>query len=153
MFDYYPIVNPHRNLQIWASQMHRNSLRIVPVSVIPPINLTQRRQTNSSDTWSNTNTGAHSKWSQPVSKSQPPETLPDRSLDTEVSVSKSSVSDMLTLLKTCRLYVEKHGYKIQRTDKTVSTSMINCYKMNGTELNNESSMRLNENTSGLLLTA
>ena len=115
MLNFYPIVNLQTNLEIWASEMRRNSLRIAPVSAIPPISSTQIHQTNLSDTWSSTNTGAHSKWCQPVSKLPQPETLPDRSYDTEVSVSKSSVSDMLTLLKTCRLYVEKHGCKIQRT--------------------------------------
>ena len=152
MFGYYPIHNQQRDLEIWVSRMHRNSLRIAPVSAILPINSTQIQAKSSSDTWSNTNTGAHLKWSPPVSKSPQPETLPDKSCDTEASASKSSVSDMLTLLKTCRLYAEKHGCKTQRTDKTVLPWMINCYKINGTELNNESSMQPNESTSGPLPT-
>ena len=65
MLNFYPIPSQQVNLETWASRMHRNSLRIVPVSAIPATNLTPKHQRNSSDTWSNTNTGAHSKWSQP----------------------------------------------------------------------------------------
>jgi thymidylate synthase (FAD) len=63
MLNFYHIPNQQVNIEIWASQMRRNSLRIAPVSAILPINSTQTHQKNLSDTWSNTNTGAHSKWS------------------------------------------------------------------------------------------
>ena len=149
MLNWYPTVNPLWNLEIWASQMRRNSLRIAPVSAILPINSTQTHPKNSSDTWSSTNTGAHSKWSQPALKSPQPETLPDRSLDTEVSASKSSVNAMLTQLEISSSLQEKQDCKTPRTDRTQSKWKINCYKMNGLELNNESSMPHSENTSGL----
>ena len=77
MFNYYPIHSQQRDLQIWASAMRRNSLRIAPVSAIPPISSTQIHQTNLSDTWSSTNTGAHSKWCLPAWKSPQQETLQD----------------------------------------------------------------------------
>ena len=153
MLNFYHIVNPQTNFEIWASEMHRNSLRIAPVSAIPPISSTQIHQTNLSDTWSSTNTGAHSKWSQPVSRLPQQEILPDRSLDIAASASKNLVNDMLTLLKTCRLYVEKHDSKTIKIDRTASKSMISYYKMIGTVLNNESSMQPNEKTSGPSLTA
>jgi len=153
MFDYSAIVNPPRNLQTLASQMHRNSLRIAPVSAIPPINSTQTHQKNLSDTWSNTNTGHHSKWSLPVSKSLQLEILLDKSCVTEVSVSNNFLNAMLIQRKISILLQEKLDFKTPRTDRTVSKLMINCYKMNGTVLNNESSMLPNENMNGLLLTA
>jgi hypothetical protein len=58
-------------------------------------------------------------WSQPVSKLPPPETLQDKSSDIEVSAAKSSANDMLTLLKNCRSYLEKHDCKTRTIDKTV----------------------------------
>ena len=135
MFDCSVTANPQKNLKTLASQMHRNSLRIAPVSATHQTNSTQTHQKNSSDTWSNTNTGAHSKWSQPVSKSPQPEILHDRSSDIVASAFKNSVSDMLTLLKTCRLYCEKHESKIQKIGKTQShwnpRSAMRCYKTNG----------------------
>jgi thymidylate synthase (FAD) len=68
MLNFYHIHSQQTSLPTWVSQMRRNSLRIAPVSAIPPISSTQTHQKNSSDTSSNTNTGHHSKWSQPVLK-------------------------------------------------------------------------------------
>ena len=154
----FPTHSPQVDLKIWASRMLRNSSRNAPVSATLAINSTQTHQKNLSDTWSNTNTGHHSKWSQPVSKLPQPETLPDRSLDTEVFHSKSSVSDMLTLLKISRLFIEKHGFKIQRTDKTQSNLISSMQtKENSTTYGLRNSKKLYENpdtyTSGLSLTA
>ena len=50
--------SPLVSLETWASQMRRNSSRIVPVSPNPHTNLTPRHQKNSSDTRSSTHTGA-----------------------------------------------------------------------------------------------
>jgi thymidylate synthase ThyX len=107
--------------------MRKNSLRIAPVSAILPINSIQKHLKNSSDTWSNISTGAHWKWSLPALKLKPQETLLDKSCDTEVLVSKNSVSDMLTLLKTSRLWLEKHDSKTKKIDRTVSKQMTNAY--------------------------
>jgi hypothetical protein len=139
MLNFYHIHNPQVNLKTWVLQMHRNSLRIAPVCPIHQINLTPKHQNDSSDTWSNTNTGHHWKWSQPVAKSLPLETSQDRYLDTEVSVSKSSVNDMLILLKTSRLWLEKHDSKTKKIDRTVSKQMINAYNRVGNINNNKSS--------------
>jgi hypothetical protein len=158
MFVCYPTANPQWNTEIWASQMHRNSLRIAPVSAILPTNSTLKHQKNSSDTWSGTNTGRHWKWSQPVAKSPPQEISQDKYLDTEVSHSKSSASDMLTLLETSVSFVEKHDCKTQKIDKTAShltpmMPIIESWNANGSI----SSMKLYEPhempTVGLSLTA
>ena len=122
MLNFYHIANPPTNLDHKVLKTLRNSLPIAPVCPIPPINTTWKQPTSSSNTLSSTSTGVHSKWSQPVWKLQQPETLPVKSCDTEVLASKNSASDMLTLLKTSILYLEKHGYKTPRTDKTQSPS-------------------------------
>ena len=118
---------------IWGSRMLRNSSRIAPVSATLAINSTQTHQKNLSDTWSNTNTGHHSKWSQPVSKLPQPEILPDRSLDTEVFHSKSSVSDMLTLLKISRLFIEKLLQDPKNRQNSVELDLVDADQR---ELNN-----------------
>ena len=128
MFDYSATVNPQRNSQILASQMHRNSLRIAPVSAIPPINSTQIHQKNLSDTWSNTNTGVHSKWSPPVSKLPPQEILHDRSSDIVASAFKNSVSDMLTLSRpvVCTARSTKARSKKQTELNRIGTNNWRC---------------------------
>ncbi len=119
MLNFYHIVNQLQNLPAWVSMMRRNSLRIAPVSAILPINLTPRHLSDLSNTWSSTNTGAHSKWCQPVAKSSPPAILPDRFYVTEVSAFKSSPSDMLTLRlnSTRRLCYVRHDSKTPRIDR------------------------------------
>ena len=131
MFVWYPIHNQHKSLQIWASQMRRNSLRIAPVSPTQAISSIQRHQKSLYDILLNTHTGHPLKWFRPALKSQPPEISQDRSYAIDHSPSKSSVSDMLTLLKTSRSYCEKHDFKTQRTDKTVSKRAIKSYRENG----------------------
>ena len=133
--------------------MLKTSSLFARVSPIQAINSTRKHQRNSSDTSSNTSTGHHSKWSQHAWKSPQQETLQDKSLDIEASASKSSVNDMLTLLMTCRLWLEKHDCKTQRIDKTPSNwnrqLAMQCYKTNG-EISNSSSSNLQEtHTSGL----
>ena len=153
MFDYSAIVNPHRNLQILVSEMRRNSLRIAPVSAIPQTSLTLKHQTSSYDTWSDTNTGRHWKWSQPAVKSPPPEILPDRSSDTDHFHSRNSVNAMLTQLKIWRSLNEKPDFKTPRTDRTVSQRMIRAYREIGNINSNRSSTMQEAPTTGLSLEA
>ena len=79
-----------------VAPMCRTSWPIVQEYLIPPIRPIEKLPTNYSNTSSNTNIGPPLKWFLPVLKSLPHETLPDRSLDTEVLVFKNSANDMLT---------------------------------------------------------
>ena len=122
MLNFYPIHNQQANLETWASRMHKNSLRIAPVSAIPAISSIQKHPRNSSNTSSNISTGAHLKWSQPVLKSQQPETLPDKSLDTEVLVSEFSqryadpTKDLAFVTREARLQDTKNRQNSIQTD-------------------------------------
>ena len=121
MLNFYHTVNPPQNLQNLASEMHKSSLPIAPVCPIQRTNSTQKQPKNLFDTLLNMLTGARSKWSQPVLKSQPHATLPDRFYVTEVSASKSSPSDMLILQLNSmkRLCYVRQDSRTQRIDRTV----------------------------------
>ena len=145
MLNFYPIHNQQRNLQMWASRMRRNLLRIVPVSAIPPTNSTLKRQKNLLDTLSSTNTGHHSKWYQSASKSLQHGISLDKSCDIDLLAFKNFLNDMQILLKTYHSSLEKLEGKIPKIDKTLlnwnQRLAIQSYKMNG-EINKSSSSLL-----------
>ena len=119
MLNYSVTANQLQNLQNWALKTHKNSSPIVPVLAIPQISLTPKLQKNSSDTLLNTNTGHHWKWSQPVLKLLPQETLLGRSYATAASASKSSANVTLIQRRISALYGEQLDSKTPETDKTV----------------------------------
>ena len=96
---------------------HRTLPRIARASPIHLTSSTQQHQKNSSDTLLNTSTGAPLKWSPPVSKSLPPETLQDKSYATAHSHFKNLAKGMPTRLRTLLLYLEMQDYKIPKIDK------------------------------------
>jgi hypothetical protein len=119
MYDYSVTASQLKNLLAWELKMHKTSLHTVPVLAIPPINSTQKLQKDLFNTSSSTNTGAHWKWSQLALKLPPQEISQDKSLGTEVSVSKSLANVMLTQRRISALYCEPLDYKTLETDKTV----------------------------------
>ena len=157
MLNFYPIHNQQRNLQMWASQMRRNSLRIAPVSAIPPINLTLKHQKNLSDTSSNTNTGHHSKWYQPVLKSPQHEISLDKFSDIDLLAFKNFLNDTQILLKIYHSLLEKPESKILKIDKTLlnwrQRLAMQCYKTNGEIDSASSSLLPNQPIVGLSVKA
>ena len=72
MLPLYHIHSQPKHLEHTASMMHKSLLPIVPACPILPTSSQPIPANDLSDTWSSTNTGAHSKWSPPAVKSQPP---------------------------------------------------------------------------------
>ena len=132
MLNLYPSVSPLKNLELTVLRMHRNSLPIAPVCPIQPTNTTWKQPTSSYDTLSSTSTGAHSKWSQPVSKLPQPETSPDKSSDIDLLAFKNFLNDTQILLETLRSLPEKPDCKTQKIVRTASPRMIQSYKHGGT---------------------
>jgi hypothetical protein len=118
MSNLSPIHNQQKNLETRALTMLKNLSLSAHEYPIPPTSSTMTQAKNSSDTLCNTNTGVHSKWSVLAWKLRQHEILHGKSSDTEVSVSKNSVNDMLTRQKILSLLPAVEDFKTQRIDKT-----------------------------------
>ena len=96
----YPRANPlvvsTQENRLTDSTTYRISSRIAPVCPTQRTKLTPRQRQSYLAISSNINTGPHSKWQAPVSKSKQLETLQDNSCDTAPLVSKSFLKGMLT---------------------------------------------------------
>jgi hypothetical protein len=118
MSDLSPIRNQQKTLEPRALTMLKNLSLSAHEYPIPPTSSTTKPAKNSSVTLCDTSIGVHSKWFQLAWKLRQHEILHGKSSDTEVSVSKNSVNDMLTRQRILSLLPAVEDFKTQRIDKT-----------------------------------